>query len=265
VSDFDFTFRGETLESHGYMLCEWDSRSSASAVTTDSQKSFSSIMMFEGKRQPIIYFTYKDTLSIKMSICKLEDSESQLITPSEAAVIKRWLGSPVPQELTFGDERYSGYHWTGVFNIEEVHYALGCIGFDLTFVSSAPFGYKDRVELSGSVAANGTISIVDTSDEEGYIYPDMTIKLQAAGDLKITNMFDQRETIINGCANGETLTFTNLLQITSSNSNHILGNNFNYRFMRINNEYGNTTNQIKFNLPCTYSIAYNPIAKVVFT
>ena len=77
------------------------------------------------------------------------------------------------------------------------------------------------------------------------------------------NEFDKRETVVRGCSSGETLTFTHLLQILSSNKSHELGDDFNYKFIRINNEYGNTLNKLTFNLPCTYSISYNPIAKVV--
>lgn len=265
MSEFDFTFRGETLESHGYMICEFNSKASADTVTTDSQKSFTSISMFSGKRRPILFYTYNDSLKIKISICKLEDSDNMMISPAEAVTIKRWLGSPVSQELRLGDPKYNGYHWVGVFNIEEVHNARGCIGFDLTFNSVAPFGYKDVVELSGSVSSNGSITIEDTSDEEGYIYPDMKIVLKSAGTLTITNSYDNRQTVIKGCANGETLTISNLLQISSSNANHVLGNDFNYRFVRISNDYENNVNKLTFSLPCTYTISYKPIAKVVFT
>lgn len=263
MNEHDFIFRGETLSSHGYMICEFDNRSSASTVTTDSQKEFASIPMFNGKYHPILYHTYGSSLIMEMDICKLEDSDSQLITPEESALIKRWLNSSNSHELRLCDENYSNYFWNGTFNVEEVHYALGCIGFHLTFTSTAPFGYKDKVELSGSVVKNGTIIIDDISDEEGYIYPDITITLKSSGDLRITNDFDRRETVVRRCVSGETLTFTHLLQILSSNGSHELGDDFNYKFIRINNKYDKTVNRLTFSLPCTYSISYNPIAKVV--
>ena len=264
MSEYSFTFRGETLEDHGYMICEFDGNSSANTVTTDSQRSFTSISMYSGKRKPILFYTYEDALVIKFSICKVEDANEQTIEPSEAAAIKRWLSSPTPQELRFSEEKYNGYHWVGVFNIEEVHYPGGCIGFDLTFTSLAPFAYKEKVEVSGTAIAGGSVTINDTSDEEGYIYPDVSITLRSAGDLRITNSFDNRVTVINGCSNGETITLSNLLQISSSNHSHILGNDFNYRFLRINNDYDNNVNKITFSLPCSYVISYKPIAKVVF-
>lgn len=261
----DFKFRGELLSSHGYMLCEFDGSSSTSVVTTDSQREFTSVPMFMGKYHPILYYTYNNALIMEMSICKIDDSHGGTITPTEASSLKRWLSSSVSQEFRVGGDEYENYFWNGTFNVEEIHYASDCVGFHLTFTSTAPFGYKDKVELSGSVEKNASVTINDTSDEEGYIYPDMTVTLKASGDLKITNSFDKRETVVRGCASGETITFTRLLQILSSNNSHALGDDFNYKFIRINNEYGNTANKLTFSLPCTYSISYNPIAKVVIS
>lgn len=259
----DFIFRGESLSSHGYMLCEFDASSSASVVTSDSQREFTSVPMFMGKYHPILYYTYNNSLIMEMSICKIEDSSNYIITPTEAASLKRWLNSPCAQEFRIVSEEYRDVFWNGTFNVEEIRFSSDCVGFRLTFTSTAPFGYKDKVELSGSVNQGGMIAIDDISDEEGYIYPDITITLNASGDLKITNEFDKRETVIHGCSSGETLTFTHLLQILSSNHAHELGDDFNYKFVRINNEYGKTINRLIFSLPCTYSISYNPIAKVV--
>lgn len=261
---YDFIFRDEKLSSHGYMVCDFDDASSANTATTDSQRDFTSISMFGSKYFPILYYTYNSQLVMEFSICKIGNKNNKnLISPTECAVIKRWLGSPNASELRLCSDEYDGYFWNGTFNIEEIHYAFGCIGFHLTFTATAPFGYKDKLNFSGSVDKDGSISINDTSDEEGYLYPDIIITLKSAGDLKITNEYDKRTTIVRGCSSGETLTFTHLLQIMSSNNSHELGDDFNYKFIRINNEYGKTVNKLTFNLPCTYSISYNPIAKVV--
>lgn len=259
----DFIFRGESLSSHGYMLCEFDASSAASAVTTDSQRSFTSVPMLMGKYHPILYSTYENALVMEMSICKKDDSSDYIITPAEAASLKRWLSCPYAHEFRIDDPYYKDFFWNGTFNVEEIRISSDCVGFHLTFTSTAPFGYKNRVEINGSVEKNSSVVIDDISDEEGYIYPDITITMKSAGDLKITNEFDKRETVVRGCSSGETLTFTHLLQILSSNSSHALGDDFNYKFIRINNEYGKTVNKLNFNLPCTYSISYIPIAKVV--
>lgn len=261
VNEYDFSFRGELLSSHGYMLCQFDGTDSNTAA--DSQKNFTSISMFNGKYLPIIYATYTDALTLKMSICKGCGSESYIITPAECASLKRWLNSPTAEEFRIGGSNYTGYYWIGSFNIEEIHYGGQCIGFDLTFTATAPFGYKNQVSISGSVNAGSSIVIDDTSDEEGYIYPDISITLKSAGNLEVTNSFDGRKTIVKNCKSGETIQFNKYLQIISSDDGHVISNDFNYKFIRIYNIYNETSNTLTFNLPCTYTISYTPIAKVV--
>lgn len=178
---YDFIFRNEKLSSHGYMVCDFDDASSANTVTTDSQKEFTSISMFGSKYYPILYYTYGSQLVMELSICKIGDKNSKkLISPTECAEIKRWLGSPTVSEFRLCSDEYDGYFWNGTFNVEEIHYAFGCIGFHLTFTATAPFGYKDKLNFSGSVNKDGSINIEDTSDEEGYLYPDMTVTLKSS-------------------------------------------------------------------------------------
>lgn len=259
----DFFFRGESLSSHGYALCSFDGSASMSTATTDSQKNFSSIAMFGGKYYPILYYTYGNTLTMEMDIYKPSGDRADNVSPAESAEMKRWLGCPTPQKLTFYDDDYKEYHWNGVFNVEEVRAGMTIVGFHLTYQCTAPFGYKNLVTYSGNVEADGAITINDTSDDEGYIYPDITITPSESGNLVITNGFDDRQTIINNCIAGETITITRFLQITSDNKTHEITDDFNYKFLRINNEYSNTTNELKFSLSCSYVISYYPIAKVV--
>lgn len=264
MKDCDFLYRGESLEDHGYMLCNFNSSDSAGGETTDSQRTYSSFSAFNGKYFPIIFYKYENALEMEMSVCKLDSSPSPVITPAESSEFKRWLSTSTPHELRVGGEEYEGIFWNGVFNVEEVRWGNERIGFNLKFTSDAPFGYKDRVSLSGQLTNSGYILIGDTSDEEGYLYPDITITIQEAGDLLITNEYDERTTIVKDCREGETLSFSHLLQLKSSDGSHMIGKCFNFKFPRINNSYTNTDNKFKINLACTYNISYNPIAKVVF-
>ena len=259
----EFTYRGEALGDYELILCYF-SQQGLGPITTDSQRTFVSIPMFGGKRFPFLFSRYDNALVATMSVCKSPDADSHIISRTEAAVIKRWLSSPTPEELRFeGVDEYEGISWDGSFNVEEVHYNGDCVGFNLTFTCTAPFGYYDTVERSGSVSAGDSIMINDISDEEGYLYPDLTVTVGEAGNLVITNDSDDRTTVVNNCSDGEIISFTHLLQVASSDSSHKLGNDFNYRFLRINNTYLNTKNRITFSLPCDYQISYRPIAKVV--
>ena len=259
----EFTYRGEALGDYELVLCYF-SQTGISPITTDSQRTFVTIPMFGGKRFPFLFSKYDNALVATMSVCKSPDADSVIISRTEAATIKRWLSAPTPEELRFeGVDEYEGISWYGSFNVEEVHLDGDCVGFNLTFTCNAPFGYYDEVVLTGSVSAGDSITINDVSDEEGYIYPDMMVKLGSAGDLIITNSSDGRSTVVNNCSSGETISFSHLLQISSDVSTHKLGNDFNYRFTRINNTYNDVTNVITFNIACDYTLAYRPIAKVV--
>ena len=261
----DFSFRGETLSSRGYIIGNIDSSGGASTVTTDSQRNFSQMSMFGGKRFPFLYAVYSDAIKIDFSIFKEVDGEVQSITPQEAASMKKWLSSPIDQEFRLIDDLFTGYRWYGSFNVEEIHAGGICIGLKLSFISTAPFAYKNMVTITGSVLVGESVTINDTSDEEGYIYPEISVTLQSSGELRITNSYDERTAIVKNCVSGETITFTPLLQVLSSSSSHMVGNDFNYSFVRISNSYSDQENILTFNLPCTYSISYSPIAKVVFS
>ena len=114
----DFTFRGESLSDHGYMLCEFDGSGSVENVTTDSQREMTSISMFGGRYFPIIYSVYDGALVAEMSICRLGNDAGNAITPKEAAALKRWLESPVASEFRAGGIDYEGIFWNGTFNVE---------------------------------------------------------------------------------------------------------------------------------------------------
>ena len=264
MDNCDFSFRGETLSSHGYVLCEFSGQASASPVTTDSQRSFSQMSMFGGKRAPILFYTYDTSLIIRIEICKKSDTD-MIITPSEAAVMKRWLEAPYQEELRFSDSDLAGYFWKGTFVVEELRSYGECVGLGLTFTADAPFGYKDKVIITGTVEDGGSVTILDSSDEEGYIVPDISLTLESSGDLRITNSFDGRTTIVTGCSAGESITMTGLLQILSSNDSRNVGDSFNYKFVRISNNYSDNNNTLTFNLACSYSISYEPIGKVTFS
>lgn len=264
MDNCDFSFRGETLSSHGYMLCDFSGASSGGAIATDSQRSFTQMSMLGGKQLPILYYRYDTGLTIQLSICKIDTGSDMRIAPYDAQKLKRWLESPTSEKLRFLDSEYSGIYWEGTFNVNEYRISGEIYGFNIEFTATAPWGYKDDVIKTGTVQANGTVTIYDSSDDEGYIYPDVRIKILSAGDLHITNSFDERETIITDCEQNEVIHINHFLQLYSDSTTHDIYNCFNYRFMRIHNSYDNTENTLTFSLPCEYEIAYKPIAKAVF-
>ena len=65
-------------------------------------------------------------------------------------------------------------------------------GLQLTFETNSPFGYgipkTTKLKFTQEDATNGVKKVVlDTSDEIGYTYPKMIIKVLAGGNLSIKN------------------------------------------------------------------------------
>lgn len=104
-------------------------------------------------------------------------------------------------------------------------------------------------------------SINDTSYEEGYIYPEMEITINKAGNLIIHNSIENRETYIANCQVNEKITFDYPV-VRSSVSSHNIQNDFNWTFFRVANTYDNSRNDLVISLPCSIKIKYSPIVKV---
>ncbi len=264
----DFIYDGVRLSDYGFMIADIDDSSGLGTVTTDSQRSFSNFSMFNGIWQPLSISTYKDTLRIELSIiknpCNIDSQEDAVISLDEIREIKRWLNRPTFHQIRLLDEygEYDGIYWNGSANVQEIHHLGACVGFRATFYTDRPFALSDPYEYTGTVGANGVVKIVDLSDEEGYLYPEITLKPLSAGTLDIVNSIDNRHCIIKDCVANEVITITPELQISTTNSRNI-GKSFNWKFLRISNNYYNKINEFTFSLPCDYSFKYNPVVKAV--
>ena len=266
----DFIYDGLRLSNLGYDVVSFGKLKNEE-IDTDSQFSYNHLSMMRGKRQPFINSVYEDPLKMEFYIAKSlcvdgevqTESEWYNISVSDMAYLKRWLVRPTPHKLTIPNDEYNGIFWNGTFTLEE--YVLGDkrIGAKLTFECDADFGYYDTATITGTLEANGSRTFNCTSDEIGWLYPDMTITLKEDGDLQITNSSDSRVMSIKNCEQDEVITITKNMQISSSLQSHNIANDFNYRFYRINNSFRNVANSISSNLAINYTISYNPIAKAV--
>lgn len=267
----DLTYAGETLSSHGFMIGGFDDTPAGDSITTDSQRSFATVSMFYGAYQPFVYTSYEDRLVMEFSIIKeacgddgkIAQQEDFVLTQSEIRSMKKWLSRPTPHKLTFDEDKYRGVFWEGSFNVEEIYLMGETVGLKLTFESNRPFALADEVSYSGELITGGRFIIDDTSDEEGHIYPSLTVTCLESGDLQLYNSIESRTTIVKNCKVGEVITFTPTLQVRTSLTSHEIGDDFNYKFLRIANTYNDYRNIITTTIPIQYTLSYNPIAKVV--
>ena len=141
------------------------------------------------------------------------------------------------------------------------------IGFNATFISNRPYAIGEEVLYEKELGGNEELILPDFSFDEGSIVPTVIIELKQDGNLEFTNTFNDVDIItrIEGCINGEIITFDKLMQVSSSIESHDIYNDFNWVFPKIYNVYGNTINKYKSNLNCDCKITYNPVRKVTFS
>ena len=129
--------------------------------------------------------------------------------------------------------------------------------------SDKPFGYGQELTTSW-VFSDVSISKIlsDMSDEIGYVYPDMKITCNQAGDLSIFNELENCTMLIRNCSVGEVITIKGNEQIISTSyDSHDICNDFNWEFFKIGNTIDNRNNRISVSRPCAIVITYSPIIK----
>ena len=99
------------------------------------------------------------------------------------------------------------------------------------------------------------------SDDEDYVYPNISITCKQAGDLTIHNAREDRTTFIKNCTANEIITM-NYPIITTSLSSHKIQDDFNFVFPRIAGDFVTKENKLTFSLPCSVQLRYSPAVKV---
>lgn len=267
----DFEYDGTSLSSKGMTVVSFDGMQD-DEITTDSQRNFESISLFNGKYQPFVYSIYEDRLEIDFSIGRnicSNDVEDYFLTVAQLESLQYWLNRPTAHKFKIlQDAEYTNIFWEGSFNMDWVKLGEKVIGVNLHFISNRPFALGEKeVFTEENLNQDNVIYIIDSSSDEGSIVPSVEITLKEDGDLELINTFNEEEirTIITGCKADEVITFSNTLQIKSSDSSHKVMDCFNWVFPRIYNVYGNNINRFSSNLDCECTISYNPIRKVTFS
>lgn len=258
-----FTYDGISLKTFNggkYILGYF----SADENPKEGDRNYNKVSLYMGLEQPFVYSNYEDTITFTLGIiknpCATDEAE---ITIEEMEELKRWLCRPAPHIFQLDEPEYEDIYWEGTFHLEEQLTGSKRAGIIITFESTRPYALQNEVIFEGSVEAGESIIIEDSSVEIGYIYPTINITCKEDGKLTIVNSYDNRQTIVDNCTNEEIIYFSKYLQIASSDTSHILADDFNFKFLRIGNNMETRTNEISFSLACDYSIAYNPIRKVI--
>lgn len=257
----DFIFDGRSLSSFGYVLINTN--------TEDTQDvSEMELEYIKGARNDRSYsagYKYDANLTATYTIIKdyCEFPDNQDMTDEEVSEMTRWLCRKqykwfrfIDEDEDNNDEVWYKVQWT----VKKKFIGDSVVGLEITLHTNAPYGFTKQIENSYD-GKSFTVNV--DSDEEGYIYPDITITLLEGGDFELTNSYENRKTKLKNCVEGETITLLGYdLQQIESTETHDFINEYNYKFPRLCCEYTNTVNSFETNLNCVVTMKYREIRKV---
>ena len=257
----DFIFNGRSLSSFGYVLINTN--------TEDTQDvSEMELEYIKGARNDRSYsagYKYDANLTATYTIIKnfCEFPDDQDMTDEEVSEMTRWLCRKqykwfrfVDEDEDNNDEVWYKAQWT----VKKKFIGDSVVGLDITVHTNAPYGFSKEIVHEYNTQSF-TINV--DSDEEGYIYPDITIELLEGGDLELTNAYEDRTTGLKKCVAGETITLLGYeVQQIESTATHDFITEFNYKFPRLCCEYMNAVNEFEVNLNSKITMKYREIRKV---
>lgn len=273
----DFVYDDIKLSDKGYIICDFDDKSGVEIVDVGSNITFNKIKRDSGRIYTLASATYDECVTATFDICKndcLYDSDEMEITTQQFREIMQWLNRREFLPFRIVDEKQTVCWYNASFNVDKIVIGGKIYGARLTMETDRPFGYDDKVTLKGKslTTSNPTVTIINTSNEIGYLYPTITIKCLKNGDLTITNDLEKCTTIIKKCSNAETITLNGETQTieTDNENGHTkkkIHNDFNWEFLRLGTKMKQgqvvRDNNITVSLPCKITIEFRPIVKDV--
>ncbi len=273
MKTINFQYNGKLLSDFNFVVCDFSSNSGISDEEAGSKISFTTVAMQYGKRYSLVGTKYDTCMTATFDICKNPEifGDDLEITPDEFQEIMRWLNRREYLEFCFIPDNYDyynpnpdelTYHYAS-FNLTKLMLDEKMFGIRLDLETNAPFGYGAEKTFEWT-AESGNLShtIADPSDEIGYIYPDITVTCNSAGDLTISNTLNGCSSVVKNCSAGEVITmFGNTNTIQTSLASHDISDDFNYDFFRIGNTWDSRDNVITVSSPCAVSLKYRPVRK----
>ena len=266
---YDFEFDGQTLSDFGYIMCKFDS-GGLETVSNGSVVTFNTVSTLGGNKWELTSSVYEECLEATFQICKHPcHNPDEEITFDDIRMIMRWLNRKGFHKFKLLEEGYVDMYYEASFNVSKVEFDGKVVGFELEMFTNRPFGIQEEMCISfenteEDIEDGKVWHLSSMSDEEGFIYPEMTIECNADGDLSIYNEAEDRDMIINNCSFGEVITIDYPIIESSLGKDRKtkIQNDFNWIFYRLSNSFGDRRNKTTVSLPCSIEIRYNPIVKV---
>ena len=259
----DFIFDGRSLSSMGYILLMQNSEDTI-------EVSSMSLIDIKGARNDRAYATgykyesnYTGTYTIIKDFC--EDPDNPDMSDEEISEVSRWLCRKQYKWFRFVDDENNDIWHKVYITARKQMIGDSVVGMEITLHSNAPYGFSR--EIISSYVCNDDNSrqfkLFINSDEEGYIYPDIEIKVLEAGNLRLRNATEGRITELKNCKANEVIKFYGWdVQQIESTEEHDYIKDFNYKFPRLHNLYTISENIFESNLNCEITFKYREVRKV---
>lgn len=259
----DFEYDGIRLRDLGYTICFFDGGGIQTA-SNGAQITFNNITTKYGERWLLANTEYTECLEATFSICKIPCMNNEEINISliELRHLMRWLNRRDYRKLKFIGNGYENIYFMASFNVSKIEFGTGVVGLELTMQTNAPYAFHEPKKLYlESDVSNWEVGILNTSDDETYLYPEMEITITENGTLTIQNDMDENIMEIKNCTANEIITI-NYPNISSSLPSHEIQNDFNWQFLRLAKTFQTGQNHLSISIPCKIKITYMPIVKI---
>lgn len=260
----DFSYDGVRLSDLGYMICRFGG-GGIDTIQNGSEISFNTVPSKNGQQHYLTSSVYEDCITATIQICKNQcDFGTMEISVAEQREIMRWLNSRTFKKLRFidTDGELARIYYNASFNVSRVDIDGRTVGFELEVYTDRPYALQEPVSIKIENDDPGEVlSYYSESDEEGFLYPEMKMKIKGDGDLTVHSITENRDMVIRGCKTDEVITVSYPI-ISSSIEEHEVMNDFNWVFYRVSNTFRSSKNEFTVTLPCSIEITYSPVVKI---
>lgn len=265
----NFKYDNQFLSDYGFVICTFDGSSNGDTIDIGQKITFNTSPIGRGKRHSLAGVRYEDCIQTTFEICKNPNIyDDMTIGENEYREIVRWLNRHtfLPFSLCDCNNIPTSCYFDASFNIGKILVGERLCGIELEMHTNSPFGYEDKKKESYEFAAgeySNVWVVKDYSDETGYLYPDeVKVTCLESGNLSIVNKTMHSDTHIRNCSEGEVILFNGItMEISTSNKEHDVYNDFNYDYFKIGNTFDNRRNEITVSLRCKIELTYRPIVK----
>lgn len=274
----EFIFDGISSREYDLVICSFDGGQSGE-MTAGSNIEFTTFKAPNSYRWVKAGASYNEQLTFSFQICKYvcDESKDKPFTERELAFLMRWLVRKDYKRLQFVQEGYENIFYNCQINAQRYMIGGQCYGLTLTVTCDAPFGWSEVICAEISSASSKTVTLYDSSDEMGEIYPGIIIevgKVNSDQDIQIANALTDTSMVIRNCKPGEVITIRDM-RISSSEwrfseeenryegGHKTLFNDFNYDWLTIGNTFRNRENKITVTGNCVVKMSWRVPRKAV--